>query len=311
MRAVASAFVAGVLAAVVVLSVIACRDEASVGEAAIGGPSGAAGAAGDASARRENVVLDLWAEGQTAFGVYVADERPRGEGGRGRGRGGPRPAPVYTREGGERLASNPLYDFVFLNLEGAYDAAAVRAIAEGLRAPGTAGRKTLLVRIPPISRDGEEETRARVREVLAAGADGVVLPHVRTPEEARVAIGFFEAAGADVWSPGNPSGEIIAMLMVEDPEAVARAAEFADIPGYSVLACGIGSLRAALDGDREAAEAGNQRVLAEAKRARLADMITASAADVEQRVREGFLALLMQGPSADEVITLGRAAAGR
>ena len=29
----------------------------------------------------------------------------------------PRPA-LYTREGGEKLAMNPLYDFVFLNLEG-------------------------------------------------------------------------------------------------------------------------------------------------------------------------------------------------
>jgi 2-keto-3-deoxy-L-rhamnonate aldolase RhmA len=308
MRVIADVF-AGVLAAVVVLSVSACRDGGSAGEVAMGVSSGAAADA-DASARHESVVLDLWAEGKTAFGVYVPDERPRGEGGRGRG-GGPRPAPLYTREGGERLAANPLYDFVFLNLEGAYDAAAVRAIAEGLRAPGAVGRKTLLVRIPPISRDGEEQTRARVREVLGAGADGVVLPHVRSPEEARAAIGFFEAAGADVWSPSNPSGEIIAMLMVEDPEAVERARELADLPGYSILACGIGSLRAALDGDREAAEAGNQRVLAEAKRAGLADMITASAADVEQRVREGFLALLMQGPSADEVITLGRAAAGR
>ena len=311
MRSILSRFIVGLMTMGAVLSMPGCRGTAPGAEGTTAGAEGEADpGVGAALAAHENLVLDLWAEGETAFGVYAPDERPRVEGGRGRG-GGPRPAPVYTREGGERLAQNPLYDFVFLNLEGAYDPEAVRAIAEGLRAPGAAGRKTLLVRIPPISRDGEEETRARVQEVLAAGADGVVLPHVRSPEEVRAAIGFFEAAGADVWSPSNPSGEIVAMLMVEDPEAVERAAEFADIPGYSVLACGIGSLRAALDGDREAAEAGNQRVLAEAKRAGLADMITANAADVEQRVREGFLALLMQGPSADEVIALGRAAAGR
>jgi hypothetical protein len=40
-------------------------------------------------------------------------------------------------------------------------------------------------------------------------------------------------------------------------------------------------------------------------------MLTAGTQDVEQRVKEGFLALLMQGPTADEAIRLGRTAAGR
>jgi hypothetical protein len=40
-------------------------------------------------------------------------------------------------------------------------------------------------------------------------------------------------------------------------------------------------------------------------------MLTANTRDVEQRVKEGFLALLMQGPTADAAITLGRVAAGR
>ena len=76
-------------------------------------------------------------------------------------------------------------------------------------------------------------------------------------------------------------------------------------------ACGIGSLAQALGGDRRGAEAGTQKVLAEAKRARLVDMLTANPQDVAQRVKEGFLALLMQGPTADEAIRIGRAAAGR
>ena len=33
--------------------------------------------------------------------------------------------------------------------------------------------------------------------------------------------------------------------------------------------------------------------------------------NISVRVKEGFLALLMQGPAADEAITAGRAAAGR
>lgn len=264
----------------------------------------ASGQAGDAT----NAVVDLWAAGRPAFGVYVPDERPAEVA---RSPEGRRQPPVYTREGAAALAANPLYDYLFLNLEGAYDPEAVVALSEGLRTPGATERKTLLVRIPPISADGEDAARMRVAEILAAGADGVILPHVRSVEEARTVIGFFAEAGADVWSPSNPDGDVIAMIMLEDPDAVAAVHEIAALPGYSILACGIGSLTRALDGDRSAAEAGNRRVLAAATEAGLADMITANADDVADRVDQGFLALLMSGAGADEAIRIGRTAAGR
>ncbi len=278
----------------------------------------------EAEVARATSTIGLWERNLAAFGVFVPPEFAGGAGPGGGGRPGPgaepgsgagtrgqRGPPRYTVEGGRELARNPLLDFVFLNLERNYDPAAVEAIATGLRSPGAAGRKTLLVRIPSIEQDGEEVTRARVREALELGADGVVLPHVRDVAEARAAVGFFEDAGADVWSPANPDGTVIAMLMVEDPDAVAEAAAIADVPGYSVLACGIGSLTGALGGDREAAEQGNRAVLAEATRAGLADMITANSGDIEQRVGEGFLGLLMQVGGAEEAIRLGRQAAGR
>jgi len=44
---------------------------------------------------------------------------------------------------------------------------------------------------------------------------------------------------------------------------------------------------------------------------KIANMLTANAKDVEQRIKEGFNALLMNGPQADEAIRIGRAAAGR
>ena len=247
-------------------------------------------------------VFDLWKSGKAAFGIYAPNENagPRAQ--------GPRPA-VYTREGGEKLAMNPLYDFVFLNLEGSYDAAAVKAIADGLRSPKAVGRKALIVRIPPIDKDGAAAARARVKEALDAGADGVTIPHIQNLDEAKQAIGFFQEAS--VWSPSNPNGDRIAMLMLEDPAAVALAKEISDLTGYSILACGIGSLAQALGGDREGAEAGTQKVLAEAKRAKLVDMLTFNAQDAEKRVKEGFLALLTQGQAADEAIKAGRAAAGR
>ena len=101
------------------------------------------------------------------------------------------------------------------------------------------------------------------------------------------------------------------MIMIEDRGALEAVQEIADTPGYSVLACGIGSLTADLGRDREAAEAGNQEVLAHAKRVGVPDMITANSDDVAQRIEEGFLGLLMSGPEADEHIRVGRAAAGR
>jgi 2-keto-3-deoxy-L-rhamnonate aldolase RhmA len=249
-------------------------------------------------------IFDLWEHGRPAFGIYAPNENPgpRGE--------GPR-KPVYTRAGAEKLAANPLYDFVFLNLEGAYDANAIQTMADGLRASTSAGRKALIVRIPSIDSEGSAVTKRRVKEALDLGADGVTIPHVTGVEQAIEAIAFFQDAKANVWSSANPRGDKIAMLMLEDPAAVAQARKVADLKGYSILACGIGSLAQAMGGDRAGAETGTQQVLAEAKRARLVDMLTFNAQDAEKRVKEGFLALLTQGPNADEAIKAGRSAAGR
>ena len=241
-------------------------------------------------------VIEVWSNGKPAFGVYAPSEAERGQ------------PPKYTPEGAAKVAANPLYDYVFLNLEGAYDAAAVKAYGEGLK---KASKKTLIVRIPPISKDGAEATRARVKEIFDAGADGVTVPHIRDLDEAKLALTFFTAAKANVWSPKNPKGTKLAMLMLEDPKAIDQRKAIADLPGISILACGIGSLTQALGGDRAGAERGTQQVLEETKRVKIANMLTANAKDVEQRIKEGFNALLFSGPQADEGIKIGRAAAGR
>ena len=251
-------------------------------------------------------LIQLWSASTPAFGVFVPNERPRGE----VAPDGSRLPPLYTAEGGASLGKNPLLDYLFLNLEGNYDTDAVAAIAEGLGRSDEDGRPSLLVRIPPIERDGAQAARARVIESLQLGADGIVIPHVRSAEEALLAVSFFTDAGVSVWSPDNPDGEKLAMIMIEDAGALAAAAEIADTPGYSVLACGIGSLSRDL-GSREAGEAGTQEVLQQSARVGLPNMITANAQDVEQRLEEGFLGLLMSGPGADEAIRIGRSASGR
>jgi hypothetical protein len=243
----------------------------------------------------KNLVLNLWEQGKPAFGIYV-------------------PTSAYTVDGAAKLAENPLYDYLFLNLEGKYDPAAVKAVAEGLRSPSAVNRKTIIVRIPPMDKDGPEAAKARIKEILDAGADGVTLPHIQNLDEAKLAVKFFKDAGANVWSPKNRKGEKIAMLMLEDPKALTFTDDVAKLP-ISILACGIGSLSGAIQGTREekaaGAEAGTQKILAATKKAKLADMLTANTRDIEKRVTEGFLALLMQGPTSDEAIKLGLKAAGR
>jgi 2-keto-3-deoxy-L-rhamnonate aldolase RhmA len=263
-----------------------------------------------AQSRHQNRVIDLWTENKPAFGVFVPAESasPTSP--------GALAATVtsraaYTREGAERLAANPLYDFVFLSLEDTYDLAAITVTVAGLRGAKAVSRKTLLVRIPAIDVDGVAAARTRVREALEIGADGVTIPHIRNVAQARQAIGFFSEAKASVWSPANPQGDTLAVLILEDPGAVAQAKEIAELKGYSILTCGFGSLMQALGGDRDAAEAGTQRVLREARQVGLVSLLPTNAELVEKRVKEGFLALIAFGEDADRAIRLGRAIAGR
>jgi len=257
------------------------------------------GAAAQSGGTRTGLI-ELWAAGQPAFGYYVRQQREEDDSAE---------HPVYTVQTGRELAANPLPDFAFLSLEQHYDTASARNIAEGLRSGGVNRDLSLLVRIPPISEDGVDTARARAREVLQLGADGVVIPHVLSLEEARQAVSFFD--GVDVWSPANPDGTVVVMLIVEDPDVFAELDDIAGLPGYSSLVCGIGSLTQALQGDREAAETINLQVLQASQRAGLVDMITVNTESVEQRLRQGFLGLLAYGPEANDAIRAGRAAVAR
>ena len=245
-------------------------------------------------------LIELWKSKLPAFGEYATPRHKKGE-------ENSKEMPLFTAQMGRDLAANPLLDFVFLNLEHSYNADSVRGASKGLRYGGADTAKTLLVRIPPIHQDGIEVSRARAKEALALGANGVVLPHIRNAEEARAAVAIFK--DYDVWSPDNLDGDIVVMLMVEDPKVMEELQVIAGIPGYSALSCGIGSLTAALGGDKEAAEKLNLKVLAASKRAGMVDLITGNEASVVLRVKQGFLGILPIGPNQKNTIRLGRAAA--
>ena len=268
-----------------------------------------AAAAVPAAAQAPSAAVRLWKSGGSAFGMFVPSERAPGA----TDAAGTRLPPLYTAQGAARLGGHPLLDYLFLNLEGAYDAEAVRAMVAGLQGINAATRPTLLVRIPTIEAAGADSTRARVAQVLALGADGVVIPHVRSVAEARLAVEFFTAAKANVWSPANPTGTVVAMLMVEDRGAVAAVREIAAVPGYSLLSCGIGSLTRDMGGDGPGAEAACESVRALGATAGMPSMMTATAASVKARVAAGYRGLLMSGSleQATDVIRVGREAARR
>jgi 2-keto-3-deoxy-L-rhamnonate aldolase RhmA len=142
--------------------------------------------------------------------------------------------------------------------------------------------------------------------VLGFGADGVVIPHVRSAAEARTAAAFFAEAGANVWSPANPKGTVIAMLMVEDKGAIAELPEIAAVKGYSLLSCGIGSLTRDMGGDAPGAEAACQRARDLGAKAGMPSMMTATAATINDRITKGYLGLLLSG-TADQASTIIRA----
>ena len=260
-----------------------------------------------ASASLSGAALPLWKSGAAAFGMFVPNERVAAA----PATGGTRLPPLYTANGASALAKNPLLDFLFLNLEGGYDAQSVRAMVSGLTMTAAATRPTLLVRIPTIADAGVAVTRARVKEVLGLGADGVVIPHVRSAAEARTAAAFFSEAGVKVWSPMNPKGTRIAMLMVEDKGAIAELAQIASVPGYSLLSCGIGSLTRDMGGDAPGAETACQRARDLGAKAGMPSMMTATAGTIKDRIEKGYLGLLLAGTAdqAAAIILSGRTVA--
>lgn len=257
----------------------------------------------------QGTALTLWKANSPAFGMFVPSERPFNA----TDSTGKRLPPLYTATGAKALGENPLLDYLFLNLEGGYDLEAVKAMVSGLKAGSAKTRPTLLVRIPTIEAAGEALTRSRVKEVLALGADGVVIPHVRSAAEAQLAVSFFADAKANVWSPANPKGTVIAMLMIEDKGAVAEMNAIGAVPGYSLLSCGIGSLSGAMGGDRAGAEAACKQVRDVGAAKGMPSMMTANTSTLADRMTKGYLGLLFQG-SVEQVTPMlqaGRAAAKR
>jgi len=236
------------------------------------------------AARNPNAIIELLATGQAVFGMF---------------------APEQSAEGGVAAAANTETDFIFYSLEsGPWDIPTMETfIASMTEAAGAAGPHPVTLRIPPI-REDHEAGRMHLEEGLAAGVNGLVLPHVEGPEEVAM---VNEVVGDRLW-PLNPDGDVLNIVLIEDQAGIAIAREIVSAPGVGVAIPGPGDLRRAYEGDMEAVENAIQTVLSACKEFDVPCGITAGPDDIATRLEQGFEMIIVTRP---EALAVGRAAAGR
>ena len=164
---------------------------------------------------------------------------------------------------------------------------------DGLREEGVGRpRLTPIVRIP---HEADEDFHHAVKQILDAGAMGIVLPQVRTADEVTKLVRAMRyppqrgaqypeprgrrgwgptaatrvwgvtadeyARKADVW-PLNPEGELLAIAMVETREIVENIDEILQVPGLGGLLIGAADLSLSLGVGTPAANSGAPEVQA-------------------------------------------------
>jgi 4-hydroxy-2-oxoheptanedioate aldolase len=223
-----------------------------------------------------------------------------------------------------RVLGGAKLDFVIIDMEHApWDADTLRRFVAAMK--GTSGFTVApLVRVAANGRE-IHHNQWMVKQALDAGAFGIVVPHVNTPEHARAAAvamrypppagspapeprgergwGPLIAAGswgvesgeyariADLW-PLNPAGELLLVVQVESKEAVANLEEILKVPGIGAAFIGPADLHADMgyvgrSGVPEV-EAEIQRALGLARAAGVPIGITTGADTVSERLAQGF-----------------------
>lgn len=282
---------------------------------------------------RLNKAIELLASEETAFGILSFD---------------------YSLNNARAMARSGL-DFIIIDMEHApFDVEQLRQFLLGM----TDKRMILekgnlqpdvvpLVRIPAI---GSEDVVWQVKQVLDVGVFGVMFPSVNTRQEAETAVRAmrypqlngaedYEPVGlrgrnpanatwywgtgdyhgkADLW-PLDPEGELLAIIQIETPEAVANIDDILSVPGIGVIFIGPSDLSTAMGYASPAApevETAIQRVLQSCLATGVPCAITTSANSVAQRIEEGFRFVTVGADGGlssftSEALSRGRAAAGR
>jgi 2-keto-3-deoxy-L-rhamnonate aldolase RhmA len=207
-----------------------------------------------------------------------------------------------TEAGGAAMGKDPRLDFVYYDMERNYDVATLKTFMKGWRA---IGRQALLVRIAPVA-DSRAAAQERVTELLEAGVDGIVFPHVHNQSEAEFAAGLLKSHPRGLW-PLQPNGTLVLYVMLEDRDGIENARAIISTPGVSLASPGQGSLRAAYNNDAQAVESAIQTVASTCTAMKVRCVKAVNEDDAEKRLQEGFRVILASGAALD----VARKAAGR
>lgn len=293
-------------------------------------------AAQEASAVRLNKAIEVVSQGQAAFGIFSGDR---------------------SLSNARSLVNSGL-DYVFIDMEhGPFDAETLQTFLLGMTDKGAILRNghlqlgvTPIVRVP---QNGGEMLQFLVKQALDMGAFGVIFPFINSGEEALNAVrsmryprplaesnrephglrgrspgvaswlwglsGGEYVRRADLW-PLNPDGELLAVIQIETPEAVARIEEIITTPGVGAIFIGPSDLSAQMGyGDSPGApevEEAIQTVLQSCLRHDIPCGLTTGANSVAERTRQGFRFVTVGGdggitPGTAEALRIGRETAGR
>ena len=205
-----------------------------------------------------------------------------------------------------------------------------------------------LVRIPPNARETGGNQWV-IKQTLDAGAFGLVLPHLNTIEDGKAAVvasrypqvpgvADFHPEGergwsnrlavrfwgistteyhdvADLW-PLDPDGEVLIMGIIEEAEGVRNVRDILrGMKGIGAIWAGPGDLSVSMgkrgnSNDPEVQEA-LLRVLEACKEFGVPCATSATAANVEQRIEQGFRIIIAPPAKVHDTLELGRKAAGR
>jgi 4-hydroxy-2-oxoheptanedioate aldolase len=277
-------------------------------------------------AARHNRIVDLLSQDKVVLGWF---------------------APARTPEAAAKAVSDPLMDFVFINMEqvNSYRPAEVKAFLAAMVQGGLTANPNdhpLMARIP-IFHDDPAAARTRVAEMLDLGVHALVFPDMESADEAAQAIGAMryaqpatsryaqppglrpEGTGeapafwgmsraeyvkkADVY-PLNPDGELASIFIVESEKGIANSREITRMRP-TVAIPGPGTLRRVYQGDMVKVEQAIQTQLASCKEFNVPCGITANASDVERRIKEGFRLIVIYDRDYPQTIKVARQAAGR
>jgi 4-hydroxy-2-oxoheptanedioate aldolase len=252
------------------------------------------------------------------------------------GRGG-QSAPLSLSDVAKETFGYKLADYH--NTTGAPDVFLQYMVA--MREAGASVRTNPFIAKIPIWRRNPDAARQALIRQLNAGHVGVSMQQVETAEEIREvasAMRFASAGGtrpdsgyeaaaaywgltpaqyrqrADLYPLNKAGGELVISAIIESRAGLENIRAIAAEPAVATIMVGYGTLGQVFSGDAAGREAAVQQVLAACKEFRKrCGFPTNTAAEVEQRMKEGFAVFIMQSRNAAAfaAVEAGRKLAGR